>query len=331
MLARIVNMRGVDLDTFDFDFDLTWAAFFMNPDGHVYGRYGSREEGHAEAGLSLKGLKYAMAQSLKSYRAKPDAKPAKDIGSRAGLYAKPELYPAAKRMKKDRCIHCHEVHNFQQDLFWSKKSWSKDRMWRYPPPKTIGLHLEVDQGDKVKSVIAGSAAANAGLKGGDVLTKLNGYPVSSPADAQYALNRAPKAGSISVAWTRDGKEMSSTVKLTKGWRKSDISWRASMWTMPPAMGIYGRNLTVAQKKKLGLGPKRLAFYQGRYVPPKTRRAGFRANDVVIGIDGRKLEMTMLEFNAMIREKYNVGDKVVFNVIRRGKRVDIPMTLPKDAR
>jgi hypothetical protein len=38
-------MRGVDLTTFDFDYDLTWAAFFMNANEHIYGRYGGRDEG----------------------------------------------------------------------------------------------------------------------------------------------------------------------------------------------------------------------------------------------------------------------------------------------
>ena len=104
-----------------------------------------------------------------------------------------------------------------------------------------------------------------------------------------------------------------------------------MWTTPPAVGIYGRNLTVAQKKTLGLGPQRLAFYQGNYVPPKTRRAGIRARDVIIGIDGKKLEMKMLQFNAWIRENYNVGDKVVLDVIRKGKRLRFPMTLPVNPR
>ena len=331
MLARVVNMRGVNLNEFDFDFDLTWAAFFMNADGHVYGRYGSRDEGPADAGLSLKGLKYAMSQALKAYRAKPGAKSEGDIAKKAGLPARPELYPAARRIKKNSCIHCHQIYNFQHALFWSKKTWSKDRMFVYPPPKVLGLELEVDQGDKLKSVKPGSIAAQAGLKKGDVLTKLNATSIASPADVQYALNRAPNSGTASIRWTRGGKALSATLKLPKGWRRSDFSWRASMWTAPPAVGIYGRNLNADQKRKLGLGPKRLAFYQGNYVPPKTRRAGIRARDVIVGVDGKKLEMKMLQFNAWLRENYNVGDKVVFDVIRRGKRMKIPMTLPVNPR
>ncbi len=100
-----------------------------------------------------------------------------------------------------------------------------------------------------------------------------------------------------------------------------------MWTMPPAFGVYGQNLTAVRKKELGLSEKRLAFRQGNYVPPKTKWAGIRAGDIVIGVDGRKLEMTMFQFNVYIRANYNVGDKVKFNIIRNGKRLEIPMTLP----
>lgn len=35
-------MNGVDLKQFQFDYDQTWCAFFLNADGTIYGRYGTR-------------------------------------------------------------------------------------------------------------------------------------------------------------------------------------------------------------------------------------------------------------------------------------------------
>lgn len=327
VLVRLVNMRGVDLNVFDFDFDLTWSAFFMNADDHIYGRYGSRDEGSAESGLSLKGLKYAMRQALGAYSRNPSVKPKSGFAETAGLPTRPEKYPAAKRLKAKSCIHCHQVHNFQTRLAWSKKEWTKDKMWLFPPAKNVGVTLDVEQGDKVKSVIAASAAAKAGLQRGDVLSSINGVPTASQADVRYGLNRAPIAGKITVHWKRDGREMSGTLALKKGWRKSDISWRAAMWTMPPAFGMYGKNLTVAEKRELGLGPNRLAFRQGKYVPRKTRQAGIRGRDIIVGINGKELQMTMLQFNVYVRTYFNVGDRVVFDVIRGRKRLKVKMVLP----
>ena len=43
MLVRLLKIAGSDLNQFDFDYDLTWAGFFVNADGKVYGRYGGRD------------------------------------------------------------------------------------------------------------------------------------------------------------------------------------------------------------------------------------------------------------------------------------------------
>jgi S1-C subfamily serine protease len=59
---------------------------------------------------------------------------------------------------------------------------------------------------------------------------------------------------------------------------------------------------------------------------ESRRAGIRARDIILGIDGRKMEMEMLQFNAHVRLNYKVGDRIVFNVIRNGMRQDISMEL-----
>ena len=36
---------------------------------------------------------------------------------------------------------------------------------------------------------------------------------------------------------------------------------------------------------------------------------------------------MLQFNVCVRANYNVGDRARFNVIRNGRRINVPMTLP----
>ena len=40
--VRLVQMNGLDLSLFQFDYDQTLAALFLNADGTVYGRYGTR-------------------------------------------------------------------------------------------------------------------------------------------------------------------------------------------------------------------------------------------------------------------------------------------------
>ncbi|MAD80010.1 MAG: hypothetical protein CMJ50_04085 [Planctomycetaceae bacterium] len=322
VLMRIINMRGVDLTTFDFDYDLTWAAFFMNANEHIYGRYGGRDEGPADKGLSIEGLTYAMEAALAAHARDPNAQPkrlAKEVHS-------VDRFAAARRLKKDQCIHCHQVYDFDRDRLALANKWSKDEVWVYPPPKNIGLVLDRKQGDRIDAILPGSSAAAAGMRENDVLLRLGEINVASYADAQYALHRAPKSGRLVAVWTRGDRTLTRTLALENGWRESDISWRGSMWGLEPQAQVYGRDLTAEQKRELGLPPRRLAFSQGDFVPRESRKAGIHARDIIIGIDGKELEMTMLQFNVYVRLNYKVGERITFNVNRNGKRLEIPMTL-----
>lgn len=323
VLVRIVNMRSVNLNQFEFDYDLTWAAFFMNANGKVYGRYGGRDAGEADARLSLAGLKYAMQKNLTAFRRDPNAAPEGSVNNVFTV----EQYPASRRVKANECIHCHQVYDFRREALRAEGKWRLDMVWVYPLPENVGLTLEVDEGDRVKSVAPNSPASRAGLRAGDVLQSVNNVPVAAMADVQYALHRAPATGQIFFAWQRGGQPMTGNLVLTEGWKKTDISWRGSMWGLEPSASVYGQDLTAAEKRGLGLEADRLAFRQGDFVPPPARNAGVRAKDIIIGIDDKPLKMTMLQFNVYVRLNFKVGDRITFNVIRDGKRIDLPMTLP----
>ncbi len=324
VLLRLVNMRGVDLNTFDFDYDLTWMGFFLDADGRVLTRYGGRDGADAEKYLSFAGLKHAMRAALEANRAGKTAHPAP-----AKEFAKAEEYAAAKRLKADACIHCHQVYEFRRDLLRTAGKWRQEETtWTmlYPLPLNIGLTVAPEQGSKVTAVREDSPAGKAGLRAGDVLITLGDRPTATFADIQYALHLAPSTGAVAATWQRAGKEMSGRIELPEGWRVVDISWRAFMWGLEPTPGVYGQDLSADEKKKLGLPEKALAFRMGNYVPTSSRRAGVQANDIILGLDDKRPELTMLQFNAHVRLNYKVGDRVTLNIIRNGKRMDLPMTL-----
>jgi len=97
-----------------------------------------------------------------------------------------------------------------------------------------------------------------------------------------------------------------------------------------AAGVGGPNLTPEEKQKLGLAPERLAFRQGKYVTNLAKRAGIREGDIILGIDGKELAMTMLQFNAYVRLNYQVGDTITLEVLRDGRRLKMPLTLAAKA-
>jgi len=220
------------------------------------------------------------------------------------------------------------VYDLQRDDKRAAGTWSRAEVWKMlpPQPENVGLWIDPESGNRLRQVPVDSPAARAGLRPGDVLLRVNGRRIASFADVQMALHELPSPAETRVVWNRQGEECSATLKLPDGWRQSDIAWRAFMWNLEPVPGVYGRDLSPEEKQKLGLDPKRLAFSQGQYVPEPARRAGVQAHDVIIGIDGKTLHMTMLQFNAYVRLHYKVGDRVTLNLIRNGKRLDLLLTL-----
>jgi serine protease Do len=322
VLLRLTRMRGVNLDLFEFDYDLTWAAFFLNADEKIYGRYGGRDAESADSRTSLAGLRYAMEAALAAHR--PGGKTA------APKTIKPlrtvDEYAASRRLSDKACIHCHQVYDFRREELQASGKWRLDEVWVYPLPENVGLTLEVDRGDRVAKVLPDSPAARLGIHPGDRLRTVNGQPVAALADVQHALHRAPAKGEIPLAWESEGKAKTGNLTLAEGWRKTDVSWRWSLRGLDPPPWVQGIDLNADEKKALGLGARQLAFRQGPFVTEPARQAGIQQGDVILGVDGKTLEMTARQFAAYVRLTYKVGDRVTYNVLRDGKRLDVPLTL-----
>lgn len=327
-------MRGVNLDVFDFDYDLTWAGFFLSPDEEVYGRYGWRDASSPQSRLSLAGLRYAMTQALKAHREKSRSRisksqmpnPKSQIQHSASSPRTADQYPAAERRPVASCIHCHQVYDFRREMLQKQGKWRLDELWVYPLPENVGFRLDVDEGDRVRDVMEDSPASRAGLRRGDRLRSVNHVPIASLADVQYGLHRAGAEGEIPISWRHGDQPMSARLSVGKEWRKTDISWRWSLRGLDPTPWVQGEDLTAEEKAKLGLPEHQLAFYLSAFLSPVARQAGLRANDIILGLDDKRLEMTAQQFQAYIRLNYKVGDRITYNILREGRRLPIPLTL-----
>jgi serine protease Do len=80
----------------------------------------------------------------------------------------------------------------------------------------LAAYFGVKQGVLVRSVMKDSAAEKAGIKAGDVITKVAGEEVETPRALTAALQSARAKGEAAVSFTRDRKESSVTVKLEQG-------------------------------------------------------------------------------------------------------------------
>lgn len=315
---RLARIEDVDINRFEFDLDLTMMIFFLNPDGKVYARYGGRDSEDADNRQSLAGLRYTMESVLAMHKqvqplfAEPTS-------------AKPLLANELGKRRKG-CMHCHIAKEMMYTQLASQGKWTRDLVWRYPPPDNLGIVLDVNRGNVIKQIKPESSGAKLGLKPGDKLQLLNKVPIHSFGDAQFALDRAPTKGSISVSWLRAEKTLTGDLNLPEGWRQADYSWRASMRGRVPSLHVNGKDLTPAEKDGFGLPPNQVAFRQADTVHSHARKAGVQAGDIILGIDDRPFTGTADAFLQWVRGNYVVGDRVLINVMREGRRLTIPMTL-----
>jgi len=224
--VRILDMSGVDISLFQFDFDLTMAMMFLNADEQVYSRYGGRDHQSAEKRISMNGLKNTMRAVLAFHKSRGGA----SLPARPRQKMTPEDLLGMPPIPKgsSNCIHCHQVNEFQWRAQKRQGTFNPESLWGVPLPENVGLTMDVDHGHRVVAVAPASAADKAGIQAGDWLEVVNGVPTLSQADVQWGLHRAPSEGRFAVQLIRNGREQSVTLEVARGWRRTNNIWRASV-------------------------------------------------------------------------------------------------------
>jgi hypothetical protein len=325
--VRVVTIDDLDLGLFQFDYDQTWCAFFLNVDGTIYGRYGTRAAGgeNSTTHISVASLRKTMQRALELHKGYPSNK-AQLTGKRGPMpeYRVPKDIP---RVERRHCIECHQVRGNLLRHRWQEKRLTADDIWPHPLPENVGLRMDVDDGLRVKAVASGSPAERAGIRAGDELVSLDGQRLISQADIQWVLHRAPVESKVVAALKRGGNEQRQTIALSGSWKESDLSWRAS--TRPGLRyGLRTVPLSAVEKRQADLAADRLALAVKEMAADRTgglRKAGLRVGDVIIAVDGKTGAMTESQFLAYVRLSHPPGDQVQLSVRRGKERLDL--TLP----
>ncbi len=323
-------MNGVNLDQFQFEFDLTWMSFFQNAEGRTYTRYGGREDNGAESHLTKSSLLRVMRQVLALHE-KNDVQPANRYEPVVKTLRTPEDIPTMKQMmakRKESCIHCHDVKVAQLRHRRDLRQLQKDMVFTYPSPRNLGIHLDRNSQNVISRVEPKSAAASAGLRPGDVVQSADGQRILTFADFTRVLELAPKSGKLPLVAKRGERVGRLTLELRKGWHRSgDPSWRESTHVVGPGGGLWGVKANAQQRRQLGVKDGDLAlrvtYIWGRH----TRAAGIRNGDYVISIDGKKTDMNARQLNSHLHMNRDWGDTVAVIVKRGGKEVKLTLRLP----
>jgi membrane-associated protease RseP (regulator of RpoE activity) len=328
--VRLVQMKGVDLRLFQFDWDLTMAVVFLNADGTIYGRFGTRAgtRGNQMTHVSEPALAKAMERALALHKAHPaNRTELAGKSGQAGPHRFPEETPLLAKYaaitasnKWESCIECHKAGESEFRIKREAGSLTESDVWPYPLPENIGLRMNKDDGLRVQSVTADSAAAKAGIRAGDTLTKLGGQPLVSQADIQWVLHNSPSEGRVEATIVRDSQPIETAIGLQRSWRQRDVSWRSSITGLLPE-GLHLGELSNSERQKRGIPPGQTGL-QVRYSFDKASKAGVRMNDVVAAVDGKTDIANVGQFLEHIWLREKPLEKVVLTVLRKDERLEI---------
>ncbi len=344
--VRIVHANGMDLSLFQFDYDQSWAAFLLNADLTIYGRYGTRSHPTESAeDVSLEGFTKALAGALKLHAEYPQNKEA--LAGKRGPAAEiktPEELPSLRNKYTSKidyegkvvqsCIHCHQIGEVQrQGIRAAGKPIPDKVLYPYPHPKSLGLILDPKEMARVKRVVSGSLAEKDGFQAGDDLLTINGQPILSIADVQWPLHQAGETDVLRVEVSRGGQKVQLTLNLPKDWRRRDsFSWRATTWELRRMAtgGLVLEDLPDGERQKAGLDEKTLALrvkHVGQYgAHAAGKQAGFRQGDIVVAVDDRSERLSESNLIVYLVNHKRAGERVPVTVRREGKGVKLMLPM-----
>lgn len=344
--VRIVHANGMDLSQFQFDFDQSFAAFLLNADLTIYGRFGTKSQREDESqDMTMEGFAKTLAAGLELHRRYPQVK-ASLAAKRAALMPvkAPEQFKTLKDKYDDRihyegnvvqsCIHCHQVREAERRHYRDARDPIPDRsLFAFPMPATVGIQMDATETARIKSVSEGSSAAKDGFRAGDDLLTLAGQPLISIADVQWVLHNAKDADALKAEVKRDGKTVPLTLTLSDGWRrKQPISFRATTWDLRRMTtgGLVLEELPEADRSKRNISEDSLALrvkYVGQYNEHAAgKNAGFRKDDVLVAVNGDSARMSETEFIARALRTASKGAKIPVKVLRDGKTFELQLPM-----
>lgn len=214
----------------------------------------------------------------------------------------------------------------------------------------LGVNTEqADGGVRLSSVVKGSAAEKAGLKKGDILTKIDSRNIQATGDITDAIHTHKPGDKVTVTFLRDGKEQKATASLDR-WKGIDVAgmptpaqWDTQAW----GNMRYDRALTDrltgtararsafsafgASRPKMGMSVQDTDDGKGVKVlntddDGNAAKAGVKEGDIILQIDDKAVNSAD-ELATQLKEKKD-QPAVKLQVQRDGKTQTIEVRIPK---
>ncbi len=150
------------------------------------------------------------------------------------------------------------------------------------PELTEYYGLEQKAGVMVTQAFEGDPAEKAGIKANDIITAVDGQPVSSSRELSRLIAGIDVGKSVTIDLIRGGKKKSVTVKIAK--RPDSVEGQQTR-SRQESMGLELTELTAEIARQLGLPENETGVVVENVIPEsKADAAGFERGDVVKEID-----------------------------------------------
>jgi serine protease Do len=178
--------------------------------------------------------------------------------------------------------------------------------------------LGAPYGVVIEGVEPGSPAEKAGLKGGDVITSVNGQAVKTGNDLVNPIAQAPIGSKVKLTYIRDRAQKETTAEVgdrtrvfpNSAGRLGDQPGE----TAPPEFGLHVEELTPDRGHRVGLeGQKGVLVIE---VEPASFAddLGFGRGDVIAQVNGETVS-SVADYRKTV-SKLKKSEDVVFKVLRR---------------
>lgn len=196
----------------------------------------------------------------------------------------------------------------------------------------LGVMTDEDaRGAKITSITRESGAEKAGLKVGDVITKIGDEDVDDADDVSEAVRKRKPGDKITVSVLRDGKEQKVTAELGK-WKGVRINnLNAAIAPVAPVAPLRGFSYNFGNGPRLGLSVQDTDDGKGVSVlqvaeESNAAKAGVKKGDIITHINDEQVDGTEDVVRSM-REKRNEA-LVRLQVLRNGKAQTIDVRMPR---
>lgn len=164
----------------------------------------------------------------------------------------------------------------------------------------LAASFDYDGGDGVliSDVLEAGPAADTTLASGDIITAINGDPVSDMAELRHRVARMGPESRIEVSVVRRGETMVVEMRLGEMPGNPRVSRPRSGYASD--MGLQLAEITGAVRRRLDLGDDATGAAVIRVRPHSTAaKAGVRAGDVIVAVQGLEVG-TVPEFRNAVR-------------------------------